>query len=129
MSKPRVHVWLLQPKDRPGYQLQWVDPVTHRRKTQSAGTTDAKEAETARKDLEYELNHGRYQAAALMQWERFREQFEDEYVSGCRRNTRENYGRTPDLFEELCNNIAGRTVDGVLRKLDQQIYPGINRIF
>ncbi len=60
MPDKRITVYLLQPKDRPTLQLQWVDPDTGRRKSESAGTTDPKEAEEKRKDREYELNHGRY---------------------------------------------------------------------
>jgi hypothetical protein len=46
--------------------LQWIDPDTNRRKSKSAGTADEKEAEKARADLEYELNHGRYQEASRL---------------------------------------------------------------
>jgi integrase len=82
---------------------QWLDPDTGRTKSQSAKTADEKEAEQARADLEYELNNGRYQEASRLTWERFRELFENEYVSAYRANTRRNYQVTLDLFERLCN--------------------------
>src|SRR5690349_7112098 len=103
MSEKRVTVWVQRFKDRAHLVLQWVDPETGRRKSRSAGTDDEKEAERARADLEYELNHGRYQEASRMTWERFRELFEQEYLSNLRDGTRERYDDVFDLFEELCH--------------------------
>jgi hypothetical protein len=82
--------------------LQWHDPDTGRRKSKTAGTADPKEAEGLRADLEYELNHGKHLEESRMSWERFRELFEQEYVSGKRQNTRRNYAATLDHFERLC---------------------------
>jgi hypothetical protein len=68
----RVTVYVLRPKDRPIWQLQWIDPDTGRRKTRSAGTDDAAAAERARADLEYELNHGLAREPGRMPWADFR---------------------------------------------------------
>jgi hypothetical protein len=57
-SKRRIVVWVQRFNDRPHLMLQWRDPDTGRRKSQSAGTSNRKEAERVRADLEYELNHG-----------------------------------------------------------------------
>jgi integrase len=111
MSEKRVTVWVQQFKDRPALMLQWLDPDTGKRKSKSAETADPDKAETARADLEYELNHGKYQEASRMTWERFRELFEHEYVSGTRENTRDNYAATLDLFEELCNPTRLRSIN------------------
>jgi integrase len=115
MSDKRVTVWVQRFKDRPALMLQWIDPDTGRRKSKSAETADPDAAETARADLEYELNHGKYQEVANISWDGFRERFEEEYVSGCRRNTRNNYQATFDLFEKVCSpkrvaSISARTV-------------------
>jgi integrase len=115
MSEKRVTVWVQRFKDRPTLMLQWTDPDTGKRKSRSAGTADPDEAETARADLEYELNHGKYQEASRISWERFRELFEAEYVSGGRLNTRRGFNATLDLFERICNprslkGITERTV-------------------
>jgi hypothetical protein len=53
--------------------LQWVDPDTGQRKSQSARTTDFEMAEIARRNLEYELNHGIYQESTKLEWRQFRE--------------------------------------------------------
>jgi integrase len=125
MTEKRIVVWVQRFKDRPTLMLQWLDPDTGRRKSRSARTADAEKAERKRADLEYELNHGTYQEAARMTWERFRELFEKEFVAGRRENTRRNYRVMMDLFERVCNpkslrSITGRTVSAFaagLRKL------------
>src|SRR5262252_2170202 len=99
MSERRITVWVQRFKDRTSLMLQWIDPDTGKRKSKSAGVDDEQAAEQARADLEYELNHGRYQEASRMSWERFRELFEDEYVAARRQNTRENYEAMFKVFE------------------------------
>ena len=110
MPEERVTVWVQRFKDRASLMLQWIDPDTGKRKSKSAGTADEKEAEQARADLEYELNHGKYQEASRMTWERFRELFEDEYVAGRRQGTRNVYRDTLDAFERLCGPRSLRAV-------------------
>jgi integrase len=124
MSDQRVTVWVQRFKDRPALMLQWIDPETGKRKSESAGTADPDQAEQKRADKEYELNHGLHKEVSRMSWERFRELFEAEYLSGARANTRRNYAATLDLFEELCRpgalrSVSGRTVStfvGAMRK-------------
>jgi integrase len=95
----RVTVYLLRPKDRPTFQLQWVDPVTGRRKTKSAGTDDPERAEQARIDLEYEVNHDMVREPSKMLWASFREQYEAEKLASLRPRTREKAGDVFDSFE------------------------------
>jgi hypothetical protein len=111
MSEQRVTVWVQRFKDRAHLMLQWIDPDTGRRKSKSAQTADPEAAETARADLEYELNHGTYQEASRMSWERFRELFEAEFAAGRRANTRRNYRVMFDLFEKVCNPKSLRSVN------------------
>jgi hypothetical protein len=89
MNEQRVRVWVQRFYDRPTLILQWVDPDTRQRKSQSAKTTDFEMAEIARRNLEYELNHGIYQETTKLEWERFRELFEGEYLAGLRLRTQE----------------------------------------
>jgi integrase len=111
MTEKRVTVWVQRFKDRASLMLQWTDPDTGRRKSRSAGTDDEQEAEQARADLEYELNHGKYQEASRMSWERFRELFEAEYLSNLRQGTRERYDDVLDLFESLCHPARLRSIN------------------
>src|SRR5262245_6034158 len=101
-SNKRVVVWVQHFGDRPHLMLQWHDPLTGNRKSQSAGTNNPLDAEQRRADLEYELNHGLHQDISTMTWGRFREQFEQEYVAATRKNTRLSFAATLDAFEEIC---------------------------
>jgi integrase len=111
MTENRITVYLLRPKDRPTLQLQWVDPDTNARRTKSAGTDDPDKAEQARADLEYQLNHGLYQEASKLDWDRFRELFEQEYLAGLRERTREKYTCVLDVFEQIVNPAKLRAVN------------------
>jgi len=125
MSEKRIKVWVQQFRDRPALVLQWIDPDTGRRKSKSAETSDPDAAETARADLESDLNHGRYAEASRMTWEGFRELFEEQYFPNCRPKTCEEFRTTLDQFERLCNPrkvsaVKERTVSAFatsLRKL------------
>jgi integrase len=89
-----------------------MDRPRHREKEEPlVGTDDEKVAEQARADLEYELNHGKYQEPSRMTWERFRELFEDEYVVARRENTRENYDAMFKAFERICNPSTLKAVN------------------
>jgi hypothetical protein len=115
-------------KGRANLMLQWIDPHTGARKSKSAETHIPAIAEMKRTELEYELNHGLHQEASRMSWEKFRQLFETEYVSGRRPNTRDNYTDTFDSFERLANPgslraITARTLSayvGALRKSNME---------
>ena len=62
----RIVVWVQQFKDRESLMLQWIDPDTGKRKSQSAGTNLLDVAEMKRTELEYELNHGLHKEASRM---------------------------------------------------------------
>jgi integrase len=120
MADKRIVVWIQRFHDRPHLVLQWNDPETGKRKSQSAKTADEKQAEIARADLEADLNAGRYQEASRMSWERFRELFEAESVATRRPNTRQLYRDTLNLFEGLCHptslkGVTERTVSAFVR--------------
>jgi hypothetical protein len=81
MTAQRIRVWVQHFKNRPCLFLQWFDPETGKRRTQSAKTADPDQAEIARADLEADLNAGRHKEASRMSWERFRELFEQISLS------------------------------------------------
>ncbi len=88
MEGKRIKVWVQAMTDRPHLVLQWHDPETGKRRSKSAGTSDPKEAEAKRGDLEADLNAGRHQDAVRMAWERFVELYDAEHLSGVRPGTR-----------------------------------------
>jgi integrase len=125
MHEKRIVVWVQRFKGRSALMLQWHDPDTGKRKSESAGTADVEKAEQARSDKEYELNHGLHQDRSRMTWAKFRELFEDEFVSGKRDSTRENYASMFDLFERLCHpqllrNITERTLSAFVAQMRKE---------
>src|SRR6516225_1770450 len=125
MNEQRVRVWVQQFYDRPTLILQWVNPETGQRKSKSARTTDPEKAEIARRDLEYELNHGTYQESSKLEWERFRQLFEDEYLAGLRPRTRERYNGVLDVFEQIIHptklrSITERTISLFLKGMRER---------
>jgi integrase len=111
MGEKRISVWVQQFKDRQTLMLQWIDPETGRRKSRSSGTDDPEKAETKRADLEYELNHGQYQEPSKLDWEHFRQMFEEEYLAGLRPTTREKYLAVLDVFEQIMQPSRLRAVN------------------
>jgi integrase len=120
----RIVVWVQQLKGR-NFALQWHDPFTNKRRSKSAETTIRAVAEMKRTELEYELNHGLHQEASRMSWERFRELFEEQHISGCRKKTAIYYAETFNSFERLCSistlkGITTRTMFAFAAALRQQ---------
>src|SRR5262249_3777528 len=107
----RITVWVQRFADRPNLMLQWTDPDTGRRRSKSSETSDEEKAEDARADLEYELNHGHYHGSSRMDWAKFRELFEAEYLPGLRPRSREKYGTVLDVFEQTIIPERLRTVN------------------
>lgn len=124
----RIKVRIQPFLDRAALQLQWTDPVTGKRKTQSARTADPDEAEQARADLEYELNHGLHAEPGRLTWPAFRQLFEREYIMALRDNTCRSYGWTFDAFEasdppRLLAGITQRTLSAWVATLRQTLAP------
>src|SRR5262249_41364781 len=115
MPEREIVVWVQRFTNRPALVLQWHDPDTGKRKSQSAKTADPDAAEKQRAALEYELNHGLYREASKLDWQRFRELFETEQLAGLRERTREKYETVLDVFESVCGpeklrGVTERTV-------------------
>src|SRR5262245_35167569 len=102
MSEKRVTVWVQRFNDRKHLVLQWLDPVTGKRRSRSAGTADERKADQARADKEYELNNGLHAEPSKLTWEVFRELFEDEFLPSRRPGTQKLYRETLDAFEAVC---------------------------
>lgn len=127
MPEKRVTVYILQPKDRPFFKLEWVEPETGRRRSVSAKTADEKEAEQARADKEYELNNGLHAERSRMPFGRFRELYEEEKLSGVREATRKKAGYVFDAFEELARpktlgDVTERTLSRYVTRLRENQY-------
>jgi integrase len=129
MSSPRVKVWVQRFPDRNHLVLQWHDPDTGQRKSRTAGTSDETDAERNRADLEYELNHGTYQEPAKLDWARFRDLFEAEYLPGVRPTTQEKYRSVLDVFEQIVRperlrSVTERTLSAFVKGMRERKRPG-----
>ena len=100
----RVLVSVVEFKDRKHYQLQWKDPSTGRKKTQSSGierTGRRKERDAAAKKagaLREKLESGQCVAPTRITWENFRDRYEREHLSGLADGTR---GKVNTVFNSL----------------------------
>ena len=125
MSAERIHVWVQALPDRKARMLQWHDPDTGRRKSRSAGTADPKEAEQKARDLGYELSHGTYAEPSKLDWSRFREMFEGEYLPGLRPRSGRQLQSVLDSFERAVRPgklraVTERTVSAFVKALREQ---------
>jgi integrase len=128
MADKRITVWVQKFNDRSALVLQWIDPETGRRKSKSAETDDSDKAEDARTDLEYELNHGKYQEPSKLDWDKFREMFETEYLAGLRITSREKYVAVLDVFEQITSptklrSITERTISSFVKGMRERKQP------
>lgn len=73
-----IRVTVVKFGDRNALQLQYVDPITGKKKTRSAKTNIRREAERAAAKWEAELRAGRGQRYGRIWWDDFRERYEKE---------------------------------------------------
>ncbi len=83
--------------------LYWRDPVTGKRKIQSAKTTDPGEAERAAAVLQDKLNSGQYQAPNRITWAEFRQRYEAEKLSGLATKTQQTARTALNHVERVLN--------------------------
>lgn len=97
----RVSVWVQRFRSRRWLQLQWVDPVTGRRHTRSAKTSDLKAARQAAADLAYELSRGIHAEPSRLAWEDFVALFTAEHLPGVRPDSRNSFRYSLAVFGRL----------------------------
>ncbi len=105
-----IRVCVSRFSDRPTFQLQWKDPITGKKRTQttdiltSTGQRGRRAAERLAGELEKELGTGLAQAPAKLSWEAFRSRYENEVV--------------PSLATQ-----TGAKIQTVFNHLDQLVTP------
>lgn len=67
--------------DRAALQLQWRDPMTGKKKTKSAETSNYREAQREALKLEEKLRAGSYRGKCRLTWQAFWDLYEDERLS------------------------------------------------
>ena len=105
-----IKVTVCRYPDRKNLVLRYVDPVTGKQKTKSAGTPDEAKAIGAAAVWQDELNSGRYAAPSKMTWADFRKRHETEFQSGVALETRKKFATTFNLVERLMRPARLRDV-------------------
>jgi len=96
MSDFAVHV--TRYRDRTNLVLYYVDPITEKRITRSAGTANEREAERAAAEWESDLRSDR-QSDERITWEAFRDRVEDEKLPAVAPGTRKTYAAVMNSVE------------------------------
>jgi hypothetical protein len=82
-----IKVTVCKYPDRENLVLRYIDPVSGKQKTKSAGTPDESEAIGKAAVWQDELTSGRYQAPSRLTWAEFRKRYEREKGAGQSHNT------------------------------------------
>jgi integrase len=85
-----IRVTVLRYPDRENLVLAYIDPVSGKRKTQSAGTSNEKDAWKAAAAWEEELRAGPHCPPSKVTWEAFRKRYEEEHLASLTKMTRES---------------------------------------
>lgn len=96
-----IKVTVFRPTGRKYFQVQWVDPITGKKKTRSSGTNIKREAERFAGKLQDDLNSGNNQAKLRTKWEDFRTRYEAEVVPGFAVRTGEKVKATFNAVERI----------------------------
>lgn len=102
-----IKVKVVEFGDRKHYQMQYVDPVTRKKRTRSTGVVktglkkDRTEAERVAAKWEAELREGRYCDPSKTTWAQFRERYEDEVLSGLADKTFQKVNSVFNLVEAI----------------------------
>ena len=85
-----IRVNVMQYPDRPNLVLAYTDPVSGKRKTKSAGTSNEKAAWKAAAAWEEELRAGPQCPPSKVTWQAFRERYEAEHLASLAPKSRES---------------------------------------
>ena len=126
-----IKVTVCKYPDRENLVLRYVDPLTGKQKTKSAGTADEGEAIKAAGKWEDDLRTGRYQAPSRLTWAEFRRRYEAEKMATLAEKTqfsmRSSFNHlerilNPDRLAKLTAEVMS-TFQAKLRKGDGDKHP------
>jgi len=87
MDGHRIRVTISAYSDRKYLMMRYVDPVTGKVKSRSTRTNNRREAERVAAKWEAELQEGRYREPNKINWEEFRDRYENEKLASLSGNT------------------------------------------
>ena len=85
-----IKVSVMRYEDRENLILVYVDPISNKRKTKSAGTSNEKNAWKAAAKWEEELRAGPHCPPSKLTWQAFRERYEAEHLASLAPKSRES---------------------------------------
>lgn len=98
-----IKVTVVRYPDRGNLVLCYIDPVSGKRKTKSAGTSNEKAAWKAAAAWEAELQAGPHCPPSKVTWEGFRQRYEAEHLANLKPKTRESACNALDSIERHLN--------------------------
>jgi integrase len=105
-----IKVTVCRYPDRDNLVLRYIDPVTGKQKTKTAGTPDESEAIKAAGKWEDELRSGRYAPPSRMTWQDFRKRHRAEFQSGVAVRTGKKFATAFNVVERLMKPTRLRDV-------------------
>jgi len=113
----KTTVWVTEFADRPHYQLQWIDPITGRKRTKSSRVKrtgrerERKAADRAAAALEEKLRAGSSEAGKIS-WEAFRLRYEAQALTALAPNTAAKVQTVFNAVERILPNVGkGKLLD------------------
>jgi len=104
-----INVKVVEFGDRPHYQMQWVDPLSGKKKTKSTRVRrtgrkrERKEAESVAAKFEADLQHDRYSEPSKTTWDEFRERYSFEKLTSLSQKARQAADSVFNHLERLIN--------------------------
>jgi len=96
-----IRVTVLRYPDRENLVLAYIDPVSNKRRTKSAGTSNEKDAWKAAAKWEEELRAGKYVSPSKITWKEFRQRYERERLASQSVSARKSTGTAFNLVERV----------------------------
>lgn len=106
-----IRVWTVWYADRHQYVLQWLDPVTGKRRSQSSGETSKRAAERLALEKEQELNSTRPQADGHMRWSDFVDEFRNGHLAGLKARSEDKADSVLSVFTKLIDPATVGVID------------------
>jgi len=112
----RITVSVVEFSDRKHYQLQWKDPITGRKRTQSSGierTGRQRDRDKAAKKagaLREKLESGQCVTPTRIKWDAFRERYEREHLASLAEGTRGKVSSVLNTLERVLNPSHLRSI-------------------
>jgi len=124
-----IKVYVCEYPDRANLVMIYADPISGRRKSKSAGTSNRKEAEKAAAVWEAALRDGRYSSPSKTTWLEFRNRYESEVMPGLAAGTQSRIDTVFDRIVAVLNpqrlrDITSQRLSWLVAELRKDVKQG-----